>query len=1081
MAMTPSQMLKELASMNHKTRIGRVIELGHQAGAGTNVAVIIAAWEQGDFYERWLALYTCYGSRDSEHVLRALSDSSSIIRGLACKLSVLLCDDVQLQKALALVPAKQQTVIVRELYKRQRFTPIDTFLQTLAAQGANTSLFKLLGFGSAHVVTQYIEQVLPYANSNDLRRLARLHPELLLASLQVQAEAVIDLDPDLTWRTNTVLPILAKTHPDTMLALVTALVRYTPLTNLQLQPLVAKRPNEMAALLFSVSDKVRLDFSHSIQRLNLDHIMQLIERQDMTLSNRDIWFRHVQPEQRGVIYTKYGKGWYDTEGCLSEPIVAALPRELRYQEARRHIGLPALATRPFQRLLYAAYLPWDEALTILNLFIKNPDPELRALALKTLMGAIRFHRDKLSEALTLVHARRNEQDPVRYAMLLGLANLPPSAWLPNHLDALAQIMSEALDAADLSSLTSHAIGKLIFLLLPTYPDWGAKQLVLLATKHGSLRRSNIRGNTIEERLSDADMQRLAPILLPVLHEWRDRERQEEIFAVASALGKRLRVFDGFFAILQDAVNTWRSHAEIALEYIANSRYELLHTLIPQLIERDRSWGTRRRVYTYLHRHRQDLITPFLGQEAFSGWFSTGRTRFVLPLTTGFHRWTPEQQRIFATALTSVTRDEKRDNQALFYVIHQLSALPAISPNRLIELAHDERLALRDTALRALGRLDDASQGIPTLLDSLNDDRARIAIYVLRRAILTMPVEKAFTLLNAVPLQRVTVAKEVIRLLGDLASEEAYRMLLTMYGREDLHRDVRIALLRALWTYLEKDETWNVMESAAQSPDIAIAKSVTRIPSDRLSLQAQQHLLAVLALLLSHPEPEVRQATLERCILLPINDAEKVLFPKILTALTSRFPDERNIAAQALFATYTGKHALAVSQVVTTLLPRRQAVQNVVFHLQRVLLTNKRLHMPTAYAVLDVLEQDALATRFSLGIAITALPVEELANYFIRLSVNGRLHAGMLIYACTMLENPQGRTDLTDFIHLEKAFRSSSDERLRRLAFAALVGLARTAQGWTEECLALQRQYRSDSSLLVADAALATRSPLDNEE
>jgi hypothetical protein len=57
---------------------------------------------------------------------------------------------------------------------------------------------------------------------------------------------------------------------------------------------------------------------------------------------------------------------------------------------------------------------------------------------------------------------------------------------------------------------------------------------------------------------------------------------------------------------------------------------------------------------------------------------------------------------------------------------------------------------------------------------------------------------------------------------------------------------------------------------------------------------------------------------------------------------------------------------------------------------------------------------------------------------------------------------------------------SLDERLRRVAFAALAGLGRTAQGWTEEYLTLQSQYRVDPSLLVADAALFTASPLDNE-
>ncbi len=1076
MVTTPSQMLEELELLKHDARIGRVIELGRQASSEANAAEIITAWERGDYYERWLALYSCFGSRDSEHALRVLADPSGTIRGLACKLSVLLCDDVQLQRALGLVSTHQQTIILRELYKRQRFTPIDTFLRTLATEGENTLLPKLLGFGSASVVTQYIEQAVQYAIISDLRRLAKLHPEILLSLLQAQAEAATELEPGLAWRINAVLPILAKKHPDSMLTIVTTLVRYTPLVNLQLQPLVAKRPNELAALLFNLSDKVSLNFSRSIRQLDLDRIIQLIERQDTTLRECNWWFRRIPSEQRVVIYERYVKGWYNAEACLSEFIVAALPRELRYQEARRHMGLPALATRPLQRLPYAAYLPWDEALSILTPFIKNPDPELRTLALKILMGAVRFHRDRLSEALTIVHARRNEQDPVRCAMLRGLAELPPGAWQPGHLDDLAQIISEALDAADFSYATAHAVGQMAFLLLPRYPDWGAKQLVALATKHG-----NLSGHTIEKHLSDADVQRLAPILLPVLHSWRDRERQTEIFAVASAFGKRLRVFDGFIDIFQYAVNTWRSYAEIALEYIARNRYELLHTIIPQLIIKDQSWMTRRRVYTYLHRHRQDLITPFLGQTAYSGWFSTGQTRFVMPLTTGFHRWTPEQQRIFAMTLTSVTKDEKRDNRALFFVMHQLSALPAIPPTRLIELAHEERVAIRDTALRALGRLDDASQGVPTLLDSLNDDRARIAIYVLRRAILTMPVEKAFAMLNAVPLQRITVAKEVIRLLGDLASEEAYRMLLAMYGKEELHRDVRVALLRALWTHLEYSETWEVMESAAQSSDAAIAKSVARIPSDRLSSTAQQRLLAVLALLLSHPEPEVRQATLERCIFLPITDAEKVLFPKIIIALTSRFPDERNVAAQAIFATYTGRYASATGQAITTLLLRWQALQNVVLHLQRVLLANKRLHMPTAYAVLDVLEQDALATRLSIGIAITALPIEELVTYFTRLADNGRLHAGVLAYACTMLENPQGRTDPADFTHLEEALRSNSDERLRRLAFAALVGLARTAQGWTDECLALQCQYRIDPSLLVAEVALFTRSPLDNEE
>ena len=1075
MAMTPAQMLQELEPLSHKARIGRVIELGHQASAGTNAANIVAAWERGEYYERWLALYSCFGSRDGEHVLRAFADSSRAIRGLAWKLSAFLCDDVQLQRGLALVPNSSQATLLRRLYKRDRLAPIDMFLHTLVANGEMTRLPGLLGFGSTLVVAQYIEQALQYAAISDLRRLANLHPAILLSLLQAQVEAATELEPGLIWRINAVLPIFAETHPDELLALVTTISLHTPLARLQLQPLVAKRPNELVDLLLGLGDRSYLNFSRSIQKLDLAHILRLMERSDRMLSQPEWWFRRIPVEQRAVLYERYARGWYNADECLPQPLVAALPREQRYQEARRHMLLPALVTRPLQRLPYAAYLPWGEALATLTPFIRNPDPELRALALRTLMSAVRFHRDKLADALTMVHNRRNEQDPVRGAMLTGLAELPPSAWQPEHLESLAQIISEALDAADLSLTTAYAMGKLVFLLLPIYPDWGASQLVALTKQQGHLN-----GHNIAQRLSDADVQHLAPALLPVLRDWRDRERYSEILVIASSLGKRLEVFDGLIDILRFTVETARWSAESALGYIALYKYELLHTLIPELIAKDKSWGTRYQVYTYLHRHRQDLITPFLGQEAYTGWFSTGLTRFVLPLTTGFHRWTPEQQRIFARTLTSVTLDSKRDNPALFFVLRQLSALPAIPPTRLIKLASDERLAIRDTALRALGRLDDTGQSVPTLLDSLNDDRARIAIYVLRRTLLEMPEGQALSLLQDVPMQRVTVAKEVIRLLGELASEAAYRLLLTMYGREDLHRDARVALLRALWTHLESSETWSIMESAAQSPDPAIAKSVSRIPSDRLSLTAQQRLLAVLALLLQHSEPEVRIAALERCIALPITDTQRVLFPGILTALNSRLPDEQRVAAQALFATYTGRYAAAIAQAITIMLPRRIALQNTVLYLQQALVANKRLHLPTAYAVLDVLKQDVLATRLSIMLAVTALPIEELIAYFIQLATENTLHAGLLAYACTLLENPQTRTDPADLARVEGALRTSSDERLRRLAFAALLGLAHTAQGWTQEYLTLQQQYRSDPSPLVAEFALFTASPLDSD-
>ncbi len=233
--------------------------------------------------------------------------------------------------------------------------------------------------------------------------------------------------------------------------------------------------------------------------------------------------------------------------------------------------------------------------------------------------------------MAIAQARRNEQDPVRCAMLTGFADLPPSIWRAEHLDLLSQVINDALNAADLSNATGSAVESLIVAILPFHPA----------------------------------------------------------------------------------------------------------------------------------RSTQQLVTPFLGQLAYSGRFSTGKTRFVLPFVKGFGRWTPTQQRIFVETLNEITQDEQRDTPTLLRVITQLAALPSVAPARLIELASHlhTKLALRDAALRALSHLD-TGLGIPTLIAAMDDDRARIAIYALRRLLMEMPVKGAVQLLLAVPMTKVTVAKEV---------------------------------------------------------------------------------------------------------------------------------------------------------------------------------------------------------------------------------------------------------------------------------------------------------------------------------
>jgi hypothetical protein len=390
---------------------------------------------------------------------------------------------------------------------------------------------------------------------------------------------------------------------------------------------------------------------------------------------------------------------------------------------------------------------------------------------------------------------------------------------------------------------------------------------------------------------------------------------------------------------------------------------------------------------------------------------------------------------------------------------------------LIALANDARPTVRDTALRALGRLD-AGQGIATLLEALGDDRARIAIYALRHALLEMSPTQALSILRNVSMAKVTVAKEVIRLIGDLKIEEAYQFLLVLGERDDLHRDVQVALLRALWVYLERPTTWPLLERAAISTDPAIATVVGRIPANNLSPDAQAKLTALVATLLQHPDPQVRIVVLRRCIELPLSDHERVLPTPLLAALISELPDEYRVAAQAIFATSTGREAELITAIILQIVDKRRILQTIIEALKIALRGGRHQFLPTAVAILAALESDPLSATLQLDLAIHALDLDELANFLIKLATTSDyLHAEALMLGVSSLEQIASfRTDAIELLDLETSLANQPDARLRRLALAALVAQAKTPTGWDEARRDRLRSYRHDSAVLVAAAA-----------
>ena len=777
--------------------------------------------------------------------------------------------------------------------------------------------------------------------------------------------------------------------------------------------------------------------------------------------------RRLRHEQRAAAYAICKLAWRDREGCLPPALVATLPEAERQCEGRRHLDLAALATRPAQRIGYAAFLPWNEMLGRVESLMQHPDADVRAAALATVVAAGRFYPERLIDVLAIIAARRNEQDPVRQRMLAALAALPPSRWNAAHGDDLGRILRHFLDAADASHATGDAAERFVVNLFQFQPEWAAQWIATIARQRGLISYS-----ALWLRLADSDVIRLAPILLPVLTSWQTREREAQINAAARLFGRRLRVLHGLADILESlamsSANNWV--CEMAVTTLAAERPDRMAALIPRLVAQDPTWATRPIVYNYLHRRRQDLLPPCLGRVAYRGRFSTGQTRFFLPVEDGFWRWTPSQQAALAMTLGEVAYDASRDHPAVLAVIRQLAAMPDIDPAPLTRLAavDESRLDIRDAALRGLGRLD-AGQGVTTLLEALRDGRARIAIYGLRHALMGMPPYRALELLRQAPFTQVTVAKEAVRLVGDLRTEDAYFELLK-YDKLDLHRDVRAALLRALWSYLDREKSWEIFHRAVASGDPGQADVVSRIPADTLDLHGQEQLAILMALLLKHPDAAVRVSVLRRLVQLPLNDVRQATVSGLASALASRLPDECNAAASALFSTYAGRQAHVAGGAMTSLLKNRYSVNAMVDSLCTMLTYNRGQLRDTARAVLLALAADPLTVTLQARLAVLALPAGELAEFFHNAASSGILHAdaiGVAVGAIAQLAGLQGPVAVEA---IERSLADSPDERLRRLAFAALAAATERNQSWDENQLERLKKYRHDLSTLVAGAA-----------
>ncbi len=1058
----------EWEALSHPARVRKAVEVGRQSRSDATVTWLLRDWRTGGFTQRLLATFACHGSRDSAALLALTADPSRAIARVALSVLCDVGDDNSLLAALRDLPPRRAAKALFWL-RRPRPDVIDRFVTECAAAGDATA-WPLVPLGSAAVLDRYFASAAERGGDVFWRRLAVLHPARAAAEVVARLGATANADGLFFAYARTVVAILSDREPDTALKVVAALRRHVPLAAIPLRTLVTRRPVAIADLVIGSSEPVAVHFQRVAHKLDVPRIVGLFRRGAGYLGDPGWWLARLPALDREAVYRELAPAWTAADGVVAVTVLRRLPALTRQEEARRVAALPVLATRPQQRLPFVGLVPWDEARAEAKPWLAHPEAENRAAALVALCEAARFDRARLDDLLELLTARKHEQDPVRVAFLGALATLPPGRWKARHLPGLAQVIRDALDAGDLSSGSVAALGRLVFSLLPFHPVWTAEQLAEVTRERGY-------PGWTGRVLTAEEVRRIAPALTPVAETWLDRENEGRVVALASTVGRRLPDWPELVGFLERLIRTGRDHtAASAMALLARHVRAERERVITAALAKDESWVLQQPVMNFLHTRRQDLITPFLGQRSYSGRFSTGRVRHVLPLASGFFRWTDAQQETFAGSLAELAEPPSRKKYAqvtwdVLFAVRRLPALPAVGPERLVKLAGDKRAAVQETAVRALGRLD-ARQGVPALLEALGDARARWAVYALRQSLNDLPPPRVLEVMRGVPLAKVTVAKEAVRLAGEFGGSAALGWFEELH-RQDLHRDVRGALLRALWDHLDRPEAWEILDASVASPDPGVVIGLARIQVGRASDAARDRVADLLCRLLNYPEPTVRVAVLGRLAAQPVPDPRRGLLATMLSKLASAIPDERAAGLSAALAGAADADAPAFAAAFTRLRPRRRELAASVTNFAAATRTLGARLLEVRSAVLAAVEADPAVVSLQVRLAAARFAAEPYARWVLKLVGTAWWHTATQTAAFDALcETGQPAEELE---RAEVVWATSSDPAVRWLALRVLAWSA-SAQGWSDDRRERLRRYQQDPSPLVADEAALTFPP-----
>jgi hypothetical protein len=869
---TRAALLEQLDSLNYAARMAHLGRLGEAAHGSAALTALMDELLAGDSYEAGLALQLARAARAEAPLLRALTHPSRMIRMLSASLAgPCIRDDAALERAVpGLSPAARRRVL-KGVTLARRSALAERLVPQVLAQGGSAEAVLLLPALDEASVRRLLPEIGHHLRS--WHTLVWRYPDAVLQYLQARFAAAADRErPALFFRYHEPLAELTHMRSAQVLALARDFAAFdvmpTPLLS-AIRRLTRRHPAQIFDILLRQSLRGWLR-NQGLPAGVLAELAAFSPEQLLTLArvlgemphHLAAFLEALAPSRRAALFAHAFEGIPARE--LPDVLLSVLPHALRDTEAERRLSFREvrdnrdrlLATHALRAIEYAR-----EPLTQAAFAAKAED---RAQALGYLVRATGLSRRGMTETLAHLMRLRNEQDPVRMVVLNELSNVPLSSFTPEHIGSLTELVVCVVEARDSSPTTRAALQRLAFRLIQGHanePNGPLFRFAIDTLERLAGQAGNLALPSLEHNLPRGAELRITSALLPMIRSAAERDSHSLAITLAQALGRRAWTVDMLQALLEPATQASPDGVAWSAITLWLAPPDTRDVRVRKLLDRDETTVTIPAVFQHLHRRRQEWLDPFLQGRKLRGRFAKPKTGWVPPAFDGFERWLPRQQRQLAAQLVRIAEDGQRSAWERASVLGSLARIPVVTTETLAPFLALKDVPAAEASLGALAWIDRPETALPILLENLDGDRARVAMYAVPRVAAQVSGETlSATLASLLEREKlkVTVHKEVVRLLGTFRSARSLELLRQQWDRPQLHRDVRIAVGHAARRLLDSEKAWELLGAMAQSPDTYVAASLLdQSPTELRPTQRPRYAALVLEVA-RHPDLNVRR-------------------------------------------------------------------------------------------------------------------------------------------------------------------------------------------------------------------------------